>query len=365
MAKEPMRILQIVSSLNAGSGVLAVVLNWHRHLDRSKVQFDYLYTLDTPVNNQAEIVQLGGRCYRLPHPFRSPVKFLRESYRFFKTHRYKTIHSHLTNLNFFFYPLAKKFGTKNIIQHTHTAKWGLTCKSAVRNYLLLHAVWPLITHKLACSAAAGKAFYGKNFRIVKNGINAEKFAYNPEIRTQKRKELGLEDNFVIGHIGRFSPEKNHKFLLDVFEAVAAKDPFARFVLVGSGSLEKEIQDLALQKGLQDKTLFLGARKDAWKLYQAFDVFVFPSLQEGFGLVAVEAQTAGLPCILADTLPEEVRICNYQVLALKDAQTWADKVIALKANRSTRSDCACKIKEAGLSARDIALSVQQFYLELGK
>lgn len=362
--KNTTRILQICDSVSRGSGVAHVIFNWHTQIDTTKVQFDYLTFFPLSGNDLDEkIVKLGGKVYELPHPFRSPVKFLRESYRFFKTHRYQTIHSHITHLNFLFYPLAKMFGAKNIIQHTHTAKWGITRKSAVRNCLLVHAVWPLITHKLACSAVAGEAFYGKNFRIVKNGINTEKFAYNPQVRAQKRQALGLENAFVLGHVGRFSPEKNHQFLLDVLAEVAIKDPTARLVLVGTGPLEQKIKDSALQKGLQDKVVFLGVRKDVNELYQAFDVFIFPSLQEGFGLVAIEAQTAGLPCVLADTLPKEVLVCNFNTLPLHNAPLWADKIVALKV--IARSDCAQKIKEAGFSARDIALSMQKFYLEMGK
>ena len=362
MKTEPIRILQIVSSINQGNGVLCVVKNWHHYIDQSKIQFDYLYFNQTAVTCQEEIEKLGGNIYQIPDPSKSPLKFLRESYRFFKTHRYRTVHSHLTNLNFFFLPLAKIFGAKNIIQHAHTRKWGTNSRSAMRNYLLVHAVWPLITHKLACSDIAGKSFFGTNFDIVHNGIDTEKFAYNPVCRVEKRKELGLEDAFIIGHVGRFSPEKNHTFLIDVFASLCVKEPKARLVLVGCGPLEQKIKDLVVQKGLQDKIMFLGARKDLDQLYQAFDVFVLPSLQEGFGLVAIEAQAAGLPCILADTLPKEVLICNYQVLALQDVKKWADIIVATKLNFK-RCDCSQKIKQAGLAVQEISSYMQNFYLTL--
>ena len=179
MQVRPVRILQIVTSLNAGSGVLTVVLNWHRHIDRSRVQFDYLYVADAVVTNQAEIEQLGGHYYKLPHPYKEPFKFLKESYKFFKTHPYRTIHSHITNLNFFFYPLAKWFGTKNIIQHAHGTKWSDRKINGWRNYIMLHTVWPLITHKLACSQLAGKFWYGENFTVINNSVDVEKFDYNP------------------------------------------------------------------------------------------------------------------------------------------------------------------------------------------
>jgi len=359
----PIRILQIVHQLHPGDGVAVVLKNWYSHIDTARVQFDFLIWMrNSDEAFMEEIRSKGANIFFIPEPQKHPVQFLKESFRFFKDHHYRTIHSHVTHLNFLFYPLVKMFGIKNIIQHAHTAKWGITRKSVVRNYLLVHAVWPLITHKFACSAAAGKAFYGKNFRIVKNGIDTGKFAYNPQVRVRKRKELGLENAFVIGHVGRFSPEKNHKFVLDVFEAVAAKEPRARLILIGSGPLEQKIKDSAAQKGLRDKVIFLGRRKDVNEWYQAFDTFVFPSLQEGFGLVALEAQTAGLPCILADTLPKEVLVCNYQVLPLKEAQQWADKIIDLKKGFK-RCNGEQAIEKAGLSSQTIAADMQDFYLTL--
>lgn len=363
MLTNPIRILQIVSSPNPSSGVRTVVTNWHNHMDTSKVQFDYLYVGDEIVN-QDDITRLGAKFYVLPSPTTHPIQFLQKSYQFFKTHRYKTIHSHFTNLNFFFYPLAKCFGTKNIIQHAHLTKWSDKKCSAIRNYLMLHAVWPLITHKMACSESAGNAYYGKNFTVANNGIDIDKFVYNPAVRIAKRKELGLENNFVIGHVGRFALQKNHPFLLDIFVEIVKQEPTARLVLVGGGPLEEEIKAQIFAKQLQDKVLLLGPRKDMAELYQALDCFVFPSLHEGLGIVAIEAQTAGLPCVLADTLPQEAFICNYKKLPLGSAKQWAEEILAFTKNFQ-RVDTSAQIKLAGFSAMEIAKKMQDFYLELEK
>ena len=361
MSANPIRILQLVSSPNPSSGVRTVVTNWHNHMDTSKVQFDYLYVGDEIVN-QDDITRLGAKFYVLPNPYKHPVQFLRESYRFFKTHRYKTIHSHFTNLNLFFFPLAKMFGVKNIIQHSHLNKWSENKLSGLRNYLMLHAVWPLITHKMACSQEAGKVYFGKNFTVVNNGINVEKFTFQPDVRTIKRKELGVENNFVIGHIGRLSVQKNHIFLLDIFEQIIKKEPSAKLVLVGNGPLEKQIKTLVTTKNLQNNVLFLGVRKDVAELYQAFDCFVFPSLYEGLGIVAVEAQAAGLPCVLADTVPPEAFICNYKKLPLGSADQWAQATLAWNKNYK-RTDTSAFIKTAGFEIKEIARQMQNFYEEL--
>lgn len=361
--KKPIRILQIVSSLNAASGVLAVVLNWHRHFDTSKIQFDYLYTLETPVTNKIEIEKLGGNCYNLPHPYKQPFKFLMKSYRFFKEHHYNTVHSHITNLNLFFYPLAKMFGTKNIIQHAHGTKWSDKKFGAIRNYLMLHAVWPFITHKLACSQKAGEMFFGKNFQIVKNGIDVEKFAYNTEIRNIKRKELNLENNFVIGHVGRFSGEKNHKYLIYVFKQVVEEEQNARLLLIGNGYLENEIRAYVRAENLQDKVIFLGARKDVAELYQAMDVFVLPSLHEGMPVSAIEAQCAGLPCIFADTITKEVLILpESKMLSLKNLpRVWADEILKYKGYKRNSGVQYLKIK--GFDIKDIGKKIESLYNSL--
>ena len=311
----PIRILQIIPSAYQGSGILQVVLNWHRHIDRTKVQFDYLFSKPTENSARDEIEKLGGRMYELPHPYERPVQFLRESYRFFKENKYHTVHSHMTNLNLIFYPLAKWFGAKNIIQHAHGTKWSDKKLNGWRNYLMLHAVWPLITHKLACSQLAGEFWYKKNFMVINNGIDVEKFAYNPDVRAAKRRELGIENNFVIGHVGRFALQKNHIFLLNVFEKIAKQNSCAKLVLVGNGPLENQIKQLAVDKHLQEKTLFLGVRTDVPELLQAFDVLCMPSLYEGLPVVGVEAQAVGLPCVFADTITREV-------LLLKDTSRQA-------------------------------------------
>lgn len=362
--KKPVRVLQIVSSLSAGSGVLCVVLNWHRHIDSTQVQFDYLYTLEAPVQKKEEIQKLGGNYYKLPHPLHQPIKFLRASYQFFRTHRYHTIHSHITHLNLFFFPLAKWFGTKNIVQHAHGSKWSDKKINGLRNYVMLHVVWPLITHKMACSQLAGKVYFGKKFTVVNNGIDVEKFSYNTALRAQKRKELDLEHNFVVGHVGRFSREKNHSFLINIFAELVKKEPTARLVFVGDGTLKQAIEQQVLNKGLTGKVLFLGIRKDVAELYQVFDCFVLPSLHEGLGIVAIEAQAAGLPCVLSNTLPSEVFVCNCKKLRLDAPETWAQEILAF-AKDFKREDMSVLVNTAGFSAAEVAKQMQDFYSGLEK
>ncbi|MBP5413017.1 MAG: glycosyltransferase [Bacteroidales bacterium] len=359
--KEPIRVLQIVSNLSVGSGILSLVYNWHRRVDTDKVQFDYLYCMESAVTRKREIEQLGGQCYQLSHPIHHPWRFVCESYRFFKTHHYHTIHSHVTHLNLFFYPLAKWFGTKNILQHAHASRWGFSFISNVRNYLMLHAVWPLLTHKIACSPETGDIYYGKDFTVINNGIEIEKFAYDPNVRSVMRKELGIENNFVIGHVGRFSTEKNHKFLIDVFGEIIKLQPTAKLILVGDGPLRSQIEQLAQEKNLQGKVCCLGSRKDVAQLYQTFDCFVLPSLHEGMPVVGIEAQTAGLPCVFSDTITRGVLLlpqscmCSLKATSLQ----WAEKILSFQ--NMTRADGALWVREKGFDIRQTAKEMGKIYL----
>lgn len=361
----PIRILQIIPSAYQGSGILQVVLNWHRHIDKTKVQFDYLFSKPTENSAQKEIENLGGRICELPHPYKHPVQFLCKSYQFFKKGRYHTVHSHMTNLNLIFYPLAKWFGAKNIIQHAHGTKWSDKKLNGWRNYLMLHAVWSLITHKLACSQLAGEFWYKKDFMVINNGIDVEKFVYDSDIRTAKRKELGIENNFVMGHVGRFSPEKNHNFLIDILEQLLKQEPSAKLVLVGSGSLQEKVRSLAMAKELQDKVLFLGTRKDMLELIQTFDVFVLPSFHEGMPVVAIEAQASGLPCVFSDSITAEVVLLPTAcMLPLKaGSKIWADKILSL---RGTKRSCGVEnVKKRGFDIQQIAQQMKDFYLGMKK
>ena len=357
---EPTRVLQIVSTLGLSGGVNMVIMNWYRNINRNKVQFDFLYCKGAikETFNQ-EIEQMGGHCYELPSP-KNPFKFLKAVYKFFKNHHYKTIHSHITNLNIFFFPFAKMFGTKNIIQHSHGTKWSDKKLNGLRNYLMLHAVWPLISYKIACSSAAGKAYFGKDFIVANNGIDINRFIYNSAVRKTKRKELGLENNFIVGNIGRFNLQKNHEFLIRIFEEVAQKDETAVLVLVGSGPLQEKIKTLVAEKNLQDRVLFLGVRKDVVELYQSFDVLCMPSFYEGLPVVGVEAQGSGLPCVFADTITKEVLLLpDSKMLSLKDSpQEWAKVILSLKDIERHRGKDY--LKQKGFDIKDVSKQMEDFY-----
>lgn len=358
------RVLQIVSTLGCVSGTTMVALNWHRNIDREKIQFDYLYFKDVPMNYEKEIESMGGKCYKMPYPsLLKPWIFIKAVKDFFKNHKYNTIHSHVIHLNFFFYPIAKFYGVRNIVQHSHNPKYSDKVLSGLRNKILLFFVRPFITKKLACSNLAGKFMFKKDYIVINNGINIEKFKFNQEIRNGIRKELNVVNKFVIGMVGRFEIQKNYLFFIEVFNEINKKNKNSILVLVGRGSLKEQIVKQVEKLKLKNNVIFLDVRHDIDKIYQAIDCFVLPSLFEGLGIVAIEAQCSGLPCFISDGVPDEAMICNTTKIPLsKTAKEWSN-IILEKTKNFERKDCSDFIKKANFDVQETTKKVQNIYLDL--
>lgn len=298
------RILHIVSSLGTGSGVMAVLMNYHRHIDRERVQFDYLSFRDTTGTHEAEIASLGGRVYHIGRPAPTAA-FRRQLDDFFRTHRgdYDTIHCHPLYAAVIFAPTARRYGVRRVIQHSHSTKYSAKRLSAVRNWLMLLLFGHRATDFAACSQEAKRIFFWKKPEevfLLPNAIDLQRYAFSPAARRQLRESWQIpEDATVIGHVGRFSPEKNHFFLLEVFGAYAQLEPTARLLLVGDGALLEQVKRETEARGLTERVIFAGRTDRVEAYYAAMDVFALPSVFEGFGLVAAEAQANGLPCVLSD------------------------------------------------------------------
>lgn len=231
----PIRVAQIVGKMNGG-GVEAVVMNYYRHIDRSKVQFDFLVDSDSTLVPREEIESLGGRVFEIP-PYQHVIEYQRELHRLFKQEGWKIVHSHINALSVFPLRAAKKAGVPVRIAHSHsTSGKGEYAKNALKAVLKTQSNrYP--THCFACSRFAGEWLFGKdaNFEVVYNAIDLNSFRFNAEAREQARADLGLVGGqFVIGHVGRFMAQKNHPFLIDVFAEAAKRRDDAVLLLVGSG-----------------------------------------------------------------------------------------------------------------------------------
>lgn len=334
---EPIRICEFVGNMNGG-GVEAVVMNYYRHVDRTKVQFDWVVADGSTIVPKHGIESLGGRVFTVP-AYTHLLQFQKSNYDLFCEHpEWKIVHAHMNALNVFPLKEAAKAGVPVRIAHSHsTAGPGETVKNVAKAILKTQAnKYP--THRFACSQFAGEWLFGKNepFEIMYNAIELDRFFFDAQMRARVRADLGLAENeFAIGHVGRFVPQKNHSFLIDVFEHVANRRNDAVLLCVGSGEAEGFVEGLVRERGLQDRVRFLGQRDDVNHLYQAFDAFVLPSLYEGLGLVGIEAQAAGLPCLLSDRITREVDVTNTcKFLPVDDSKVWTDDLCTMEPRTNT-------------------------------
>lgn len=304
------RILHCVNDMHR-AGLETMLMNYYRNIDRTKIQFDFLTHRPYRSDYDDEIESLGGKIYYAPrlYPQNYPTYF-RWMRKFFKEHpEYKIVHSHIDTMSYLPLLAAKKAGVPIRIAHSHNTSLDKDFKYLLKQYFRLR-INSVCTHRLACGKEAGTFLFGnRDFKVIPNAIDAEKFYFNKDLRDEKRKELGLVGKFVVGHVGRLSYQKNHKFLIEIFNELLKKESDSILLLVGVGEKEEELRRQVKNLGIEDKVYFLGNRSDVNELYQAMDVFVMPSFFEGIPVVGVEAQFAGLPCIFSDKVPEEVKFSS--------------------------------------------------------
>lgn len=305
----PIRVAQVMGKMNGG-GVEVVVMNYYRHTDRARIQFDFIVDEDSQLCPQDEVESLGGRVIKVP-PYQKQPANSRYLEQLFRNEHYQIVHAHLNTLSVFSLRAAKRVGVPVRIAHSHST-WGKgefgknVVKAVLRTQINRYP-----THRLACSTYAGTWLFGKaEFSVMNNAIALDDFNYMPEERRKLRHELGIADStFVIGHIGRFMRQKNHEFLLQVFAKFLSKHPDALLLLIGEGELKGHITEMACTLGIESKVRFLGQRDDVNRLYSAFDVFCLPSLYEGLGIVGVEAQRSGISCLFSDQITREVGLSD--------------------------------------------------------
>lgn len=362
--EKPIRVLHILQRMEAG-GTQALLMNIYRKIDRSKVQFDFLVVYKEKQFYDDEIEKMGGHVYKLS--FREDLnlpKFQKDLDIFFKQHHeYNIVHCHAYTIGYFCLKAAKKAGITVRIAHSHNNETVHDIKYLPK--LFMQRIFTKnATDLFACSEEAGKyLFKDKSFQVLKNAIDSRNFIANTNIREETRKELGLEDRFVVGHVGRLHPQKNHDFLIDVFAEIKKKKQDAELILIGTGPLEEKVRNKVADKGLVDSVHFLGNRKDMDRIYQAMDVFVFPSLFEGLGIVSIEAQAAGVPSVCSEGLPPETDITPiYQKLLLSEGEKkWADTAIDMSQNFLAHTNMQKYVVEQGFDMSATAKYMENYYL----
>ena len=325
----PIRVAHVMGKM-VGGGVEQVVMNYYRHIDRTRVQFDFLVDADSTLVPRKEIESLGGRVFVVP-PYQRQVAYQRELARLFREERWPIVHSHVNALSVFPLRAAKRAGVPIRIAHSHsTSGKGEHARNAAK-WVLRRFSRAYPTDLAACGSYAGEWLFGKaaEFTVFPNAVELGSFAFEPSVREEVRRELGIPDGMLaIGHLGRFATQKNHAFLLRAFAGVRERRPDAVLLLAGDGPLLGGAEALADSLGLGDSVRFLGRRSDANRLYQAFDAFALPSLYEGFCVVGVEAQAAGLPCLFSDAVSREVGLSPGARFLPLDEAAWADALASV-------------------------------------
>lgn len=333
MKKQPIIVAQIMGKW-VGGGVEAVIMNYYRNIDRSKVQFDFICDEDSTNIPYDEIKKIGGRVIICP-PYQKIFEYERFLIDLFKKNNYKIVHSNINALSVFPLRAAKKAEVPIRIAHSHST----TNKKEWKKNLMKQALRPFskkyATDYFACSELAGRWLFGdKTFEqgkvtIINNAIDLDKFKYDEKIRKEKRKELNINDDaLVVGHIGRFVAQKNHTFLIDIFNELHKKEKNSILLLIGQGPLMDEIKQKVDSLGISDSVKFLGQRDDVNDLYQVFDMFLLPSLYEGLPVVGVEAQATGNLCIFSSSMTQETKILDTTIFVSLDrnAEEWLSIIL---------------------------------------
>lgn len=359
---KPIRVLQIATYMGRG-GLETMIMNYYRHIDRDKVQFDFLVHRDFKADYDDEIEQLGGKIYRLPNLNPFSKNYLEQIDKFFAQHKeYKIVHSHLDCMAGIPLKYAKKHGVPVRIAHAHSCN-----QTKDKKYLLKlwfkRSITQYTSHLFACADVAGRwMFNTSDFRVLNNAIDSKNYVYNQDTVNKVRAEFDLKkDDFVIGHVGRFAPPKNHSFIVDIFNEIYKHDSDAKLLLVGEGELKNTIEQKVRNLQLDDKVIFAGLRSDVPELLQAMDVFVFPSIYEGLPVSIVEAQAAGLPCFISDKVPIECKKTDLvKQISLTDSLAfWTESILSMKGFK--KKDYSRDIEKAGFDIVKSANWLENFYL----
>ena len=366
---EKIRVIHFVDRLKRG-GTQAVLYEWLSNIDSSKFQFDFLTFLDSDSEYVKEFEQLGSNVYQISSlKYTSIIKFNNDLDAFFRDNKYDIAHGHSKSKNVFFLAAAKKAGIKVRISHSHNTHFQ---SKALAGEILKPFLKKYSTDLFACSVIASDFLYGKNafkrgkVMIIPNGINTEIFKYNEEIRNIYREQLGVNNCLLIGHVGRFMDQKNHIFLIDIFNEIHKIIPEAKLILVGDG--EEEIIDKVKSKAksfnIEDQLIMTGVRKDVNKIMQAMDIFVLPSLFEGLPMVGVEAQASGLPCFFSDTITREVDLIGKsEYISIKATpRYWAERICSFNCEISDRSQGSVLVYNAGFDSKSATDMVCRYYEE---
>lgn len=367
---QPIRILHVIGIMNRG-GAETMIMNLYRSIDRSKVQFDFVQNSNETAAYDDEILELGGKIYHCPHyNGKNHFEYKKWWEQFFEKHKkeYAAVHGHLGSTAAIYLKVAKKYGVYTIA-HSHSSGGIKNIKGLLYNIMSYNTRY-IADYFFSCSQVAGKDRFGtkvlhsSNYRVLHNAIDTNLFRYNIEIRNRVREEFNIQQNqLILGHIGRFTREKNHVFVLEIMAELLKRNPSTMLLMIGDGPLRTSIQKRAGELGIEKSVIFTGVRSDVNCLIQGMDVFVFPSLYEGLPVTLIETQTSGLPCIMSNKVPEETIMIPQimKVLSLDNSvKDWVDEVVRLYSKK--RQSYQKEIISKGYDIKTTVQWIENFYLD---
>ena len=365
---KPIKVLQIIGDV-VGGGVETVIMNYYRNIDKTKIQFDFVVHKGALLQYITQVKNYGGKVYEITSYKSNILKYTYEIYKIIKENNYEIVHSNMNSLSGFPLFAAYLAGAKVRILHNHTTDNPAEGIRTIAKRILRPFARLFANQYWACSKLAAEWMYGKNtvtngkITIINNAIDLEKFKFNKEKREKLRKKLGIENCFVIGHVGRFVKTKNHEFLIEIFNEVLKQKSNAKLLLIGDGNLKSLIEAKVQNLGIEKAVIFLGVRNDVADLYNVMDVFVFPSLYEGLGMAVIEAQVNSLPTIVSIAIPAEAKISEYiKFISLQQPlKDWLNEVESAKRKELNISDELLK----KFDIREESKKLENLYLKLIK
>lgn len=366
---KPIRVLQVLNQLDSDSGVCAVIWNYCEQMHPDQVMFDFLVHGDIDSKLAEKVQSRGCKIYRMPPlNIRNLISYLYALNCFFQSHpEYLIIHGNLPNVAVFYLKAAKKAGVPVRIVHAHLAKGVHRTVRDVRNFCLGRLGMYDANVYFACSKKAAAYAYGKKSKcchLLRNAIAIDRFRFRAKERALYREKIGVKDALVLGHVGRFSVEKNHMYLLKILHAAKKRGIVCKLLLVGDGKERKQIVRKVTELGLQEDVIFTGIVMQTEGWLQAMDVFAMPSFVEGLPLAGIEAQCSGLPCLFSDAVTREVKILDStQFLPVKDdsIQEWVNAAVKLCGTRGV--DAWRKVEEYGYSIKKEAGRLEKYYIKV--
>lgn len=363
---EPIRILHIVPNMQQG-GIENLIMNMYRNIDRSKIQFDFLVHYQKKFFFDDEIEKLGGKIYRCSiREDNNILKYYYDLNNFFKEHKeYNVVHGHMASLAYIYLAIAKKNGINIRIIHSHGTSYLKSFKGYLK-FIMFKFADKNANIRYACSSEAGEYLYGKKkFEIIPNAIDTNKFKFCNETRIQYRKKLNIKENdFVIGHVGRFNAQKNHRFMINMFYQYQKNHENSVLLLIGDGELIDKEKNLCKELNISDKVIFLGNVSNSCDYYNVMDLFLLPSLFEGLPVVGIEAQANGLNCIFSKNITNEVKLTELVEYIELNEKKWINKIEEKNKNRNliSRNQYYKFINESDFDIKKLANNMEIKYKE---